>query len=63
MKPFWFLLSTVVALYSAVDGTPVKSDDRLLTKRLPLSSPDIVQIVRELTDAGGILGLTLAVVN
>ena len=63
MKLLWFLLSAVVALYSAVAGTPVKSDDRLLTKRLPLSSPDVVQIVRELTDAGDILGSTLAAVN
>ena len=63
MKPLLFLLSAVVALYGAVDGTLVKSDDRLLTMRLPLSSPDVVQILQEIIDAGGIPNLILAIVN
>jgi hypothetical protein len=59
MRLLCLLLSTVFALYSAVDaaaGKGQRSTPNVLT-------PDFVESVQKVVDAEGIPGLTLAIIN
>ena len=58
------LLSAVVELYSAVDAAGGK--ERRSTSNgtsATILPPDFVQTVQRMIDEGGVLGLTLAIVN
>jgi hypothetical protein len=63
MRSLWFLLSVVVALHSAVDATSSKERRSILDGTFPtILTPDFVETVQEIVDAGGVPGLTLAIV-
>jgi hypothetical protein len=64
MKLLWSFLSVVVALHSAVDVTAGKEPRSAVNGTSPtILTPDFVETVQGIVDAGGIQGLTLAIVN
>jgi len=64
MRLLWFILSIIVALHSAVDATTGKERRSTLNGTSPtILTPDFIQTVQEIVDAGGVQGLTLAIVN
>jgi hypothetical protein len=64
MRLLCFLLSVVVALYSAVEATAGKERRSTVDgTSATILTPDFVESVQEIVDAEGIPGLTLAIVN
>jgi hypothetical protein len=64
MRLLCFLLSVVVALYSAVEATAGKERRSAVDgTSATILTPDFVESVQEIVDAEGIPGLTLAIVN
>ena len=64
MKLLWFLLSIVVVLHSALDVTAGKERRSTLNgTSATILTPDFIETVQEIVDAGGVQGLTLAIVN
>jgi preprotein translocase subunit SecB len=64
MKLLWFFLSIFVGLHSALDMTAGKERRSTLNGTSPtILTPDFIETVQEIVDAGGVPGLTLAIVN
>jgi hypothetical protein len=64
MRLLWSLFSVVVALHSAADASAVKERRSTLSGTpAAILTPDFVNTVQEIVDAGGVQGLTLAIVN
>src|SRR5258708_39542927 len=64
MRPPWFLLSVIIVLHSAVDGTAGKERRSNVNETsATILTPDVVQAVQEIVDSEGVPGLTLAIVN
>jgi len=63
MKLLWFLLSVVV-LHGVLDVTAGKERRSTLNgTSATILTPDFIETVQEIVDAGGVQGLTLAIVN
>jgi len=64
MRPPWFLLSVVIVLHSAVDGTGGKERrSNVNGTSATILTPDVVQAVQQIVDSEAVQGLTLAIVN
>ncbi len=64
MRSPWFLLSVVIVLHSAVDGTAGKERrSNVNGTSATILTPDVVQAVQQIVDSEGVQGLTLAIVN
>jgi hypothetical protein len=64
MKLLWFFLSIFVGLHSALDMTAGKERRSTLNgTSATILTPDFIETVQEIVDVGGVLGLTLAIVD
>ena len=64
MKLLWFLLSIGVMLHSALDLSAGKERRSTLNgTSATILTPVFIETVQEIADAGGVPGLTLAIVN